>query len=76
VQKGEREDEGWRMRKDGTRFWANVVITALRNADGSLQGFVKVTRDMTERHGKEETLVRAKELLDSTSNNGQPFLRK
>jgi len=64
VQKGECEDEGWRMRKDGSRFWANVVITALRNADGSLQGFAKVTRDMTERHGKEETLARAKELLE------------
>ncbi len=64
VQKGECEDEGWRMRKDGSRFWANVVITALRNADGSLQGFAKVTRDMTERHGKEETLARAKDLLE------------
>ena len=64
VQKGECEDEGWRMRKDGSRFWANVVITALRHADGSLQGFAKVTRDMTERHGKEETLARAKELLE------------
>src|SRR6266403_1624606 len=64
VQKGECEDEGWRMRKDGSRFWANVVITALRHADGSLQGFAKVTRDMTERHGKEETLARAKDLLE------------
>src|SRR5688500_14079784 len=43
------EDEGWRVRKDGTRFWANVVITALRGADGELRGFGKVTRDMTER---------------------------
>src|SRR5436309_8761669 len=40
-------DEGWRLRKDGTRFWANVVITALRDEKGQLRGFGKVTRDMT-----------------------------
>jgi PAS domain S-box-containing protein len=61
---GHSEDEGWRVRKDGSRFWANVVVTALRNAKGSLQGFAKVTRDMTERHGKEESLAKAKELLE------------
>src|SRR5437660_1877004 len=64
VQRGQSEDEGWRIRKDGSRFWANVVVTALRDATGTLQGFAKVTRDMTERHGKEETLVKAKELLE------------
>jgi len=64
AQRGQSEDEGWRMRKDGSRFWASVVVTALRNAKGSLQGFAKVTRDMTERHGKEETLAKAKELLE------------
>jgi PAS domain S-box-containing protein len=52
---GRFEDEDWRVRKDGTRFWANVVITALRNADGSLLGFAKVTRDLTERRAAEET---------------------
>ena len=46
---GRFEDEGWRLRKDGTRFWANVVITALRAPDGDLVGFAKVTRDLTER---------------------------
>ena len=46
---GRFEDEGWRLRKDGTRFWANVVITALRGPDGRLVGFAKVTRDLTER---------------------------
>jgi len=45
---GRVEDEGWRVRKDGTRFWANVVITALRNEAGEIIGFAKVTRDMTE----------------------------
>src|SRR2546430_9835574 len=55
---------GLRVRKDGSRFWANVVVTALRNAKGRLQGFAKVARDMTERHGKEETLAKAKDLLE------------
>jgi PAS domain S-box-containing protein len=45
---GRFEDEGWRVRKDGSRFWANVILTALRNADGNLVGFVKITRDLTE----------------------------
>src|SRR6185436_16004301 len=53
---GRFEDEGWRMRKDGTRFWANVVITALRDADGTLVGYAKVTRDLTERRRHEESL--------------------
>ncbi|KQR73678.1 histidine kinase [Burkholderia sp. Leaf177] len=43
------EDEGWRVRKDGTQFWASVTITAIRAPDGALQGFAKVTRDMTDR---------------------------
>jgi PAS domain S-box-containing protein len=51
---GRFEDEGWRIRKDGTQFWANVVITALRDADGELKGFSKVTRDLTERRESEE----------------------
>jgi PAS domain S-box-containing protein len=46
---GRFEDEGWRLRKDGTRFWANVVITALRDSTGRLRGFAKVTRDLTDR---------------------------
>jgi PAS domain S-box-containing protein len=47
---GRLEDEGWRLRKDGTRFWANVVITALRDRDGTLLGYGTITRDLTERH--------------------------
>jgi PAS domain S-box-containing protein len=53
---GRFEDEGWRVRKDGTLFWANVVITALRTRHGVLAGFAKVTRDLTERRRGEETL--------------------
>jgi PAS domain S-box-containing protein len=55
------EDEGWRVRKDGTLFWANVVITAMRNAQGELIGFAKVTRDLTRRRGHEEELRRSEE---------------
>src|SRR5206468_6630506 len=51
---GRYEEEGWRIRKDGTRFWANVIITALRDEKGHLLGFGKVTRDLTERHRAEE----------------------
>jgi formate hydrogenlyase transcriptional activator len=54
---GRFEDEGWRIRKDGSRFWANVIITALRGKDGQLKGFSKVTRDFTDRKGAEESLV-------------------
>jgi PAS domain S-box-containing protein len=49
AEKGRVEDEGWRVRKDGSRFWANVVITAVRDRSGNLVGFGKVTRDVTER---------------------------
>ena len=50
---GRYEDEGWRIRKDGTRFWANVVITAIRDTDGTLLGFGKITRDVTDRREAE-----------------------
>jgi len=55
------EDEGWRVRKDGTLFWANVIITALRDANGELLGFAKVTRDLTQRRAHEEQLRRSEE---------------
>jgi len=51
---GRFEDEGWRVRKDGSRFWANVVISALRDRDGNHRGFSKITRDLTERRRHEE----------------------
>ncbi|HEV8000559.1 MAG TPA: PAS domain S-box protein [Planctomycetaceae bacterium] len=53
---GRFEDEGWRLRKDGTRFWTNVVITPIFAADRSLSGFLKITRDLTERRAAEESL--------------------
>ena len=54
---GRFEDEGWRVRKDGTLFWANVIISALHGSDGTLRGFAKVTRDMTERKAHEERIA-------------------
>jgi PAS domain S-box-containing protein len=53
---GRLEDEGWRIRKDGSRFWADVVITALRDEDGRLRGFGKVTRDISERKQSEDAI--------------------
>jgi PAS domain S-box-containing protein len=58
---GRFEDEGWRVRKDGSRFWANVVITALRDEAGALVGFAKVTRDLTERWRAEEAMRESEE---------------
>lgn len=56
AKEGKFEDEGWRMRKDGSRFWANVIITALHDKDGTMRGFAKVTRDLTERRQAEERI--------------------
>jgi PAS domain S-box-containing protein len=54
TKEGKYEEEGWRLRKDGTQFWANVVITAVRDEHGTLAGFAKVTRDLTERREAQE----------------------
>ncbi len=61
---GRFEDEGWRVRKDGSVFWANVIITALKDEHGNLQGFSKITRDMTERKRGEEN---ARRLVEETT---------
>ena len=58
---GRFEDEGWRIRKDGSRFWANVIITALRDENGKLVGFSKITRDLTDRRQHEEALRQSEE---------------
>jgi PAS domain S-box-containing protein len=60
---GRFEDEGWRVRSDGSRFWANVVITAARDAHGTLVGFSKITRDLTERRRHDEMLRESEERL-------------
>ena len=51
------EEEGWRVRKDGSRFWANVVITAIHDSTGAVTGFAKVTRDVTEQKQAQESVI-------------------
>jgi PAS domain S-box-containing protein len=63
LRSGRFETEGWRMRKDGTKFWSHVVIDAIRGEDGKLLGFAKITRDITERKNAQATLEQAREAL-------------
>jgi PAS domain S-box-containing protein len=63
IREGRYEEEGWRVRKDGTTFWASVTITAVHDHDGELTGFAKVTRDLTERKRSEDALQDAIEEL-------------
>src|SRR5262249_58674842 len=63
AREGKFEAEGWRVRKDGTRFWANVVINPIRDEGGELIGYAKITRDITERRDVQEALARAQEHL-------------
>lgn len=64
AKEGRFEDEGWRLRKDGSRFWANVIITAIRDENGKLLGFGKVTRDLTEKTFTHMELQRVLENLE------------
>jgi PAS domain S-box-containing protein len=77
VEQGWVEHEGWRIRKDGSRFWADVVITALRDEQNRLRGFAKVTRDLTERRAVEEAraLASREEGARAASEAGQAQLR-
>ncbi|MEI9803304.1 MAG: PAS domain S-box protein [Pseudolabrys sp.] len=63
VREGKFESEGWRVRKDGTRFWAYVIIDPIRESGGELVGFAKITRDLTERREAQEKLERTREAL-------------
>jgi len=64
-QHGRHEDHGWRLRKDGAQFWAEVVITALRDQEARLQGFAMITRDVSERKQAEDVLRQREHVLDS-----------
>jgi PAS domain S-box-containing protein len=66
---GKYEEEGWRLRKDGSRFWANVLIAALRDPDGKLYGFAKVTRDFTERMQADMALREAQARLKKSEKS-------
>jgi PAS domain S-box-containing protein len=61
VSEGKFEGEGWRVRKDGTRFWAHVVIDPIRDGSGELLGYAKITRDLSERRDAEQALRRSQE---------------
>ena len=63
IAEGRYQEEGWRIRKDGSRFWADVVITALTDGTGKLRGFSKITRDVTDRKRVEDALEKSKENL-------------
>ncbi len=61
-EKGRYQEEGWRVRKDGTSYWASVLMSAIHDADGTLIGFTKITRDLTERRNAEEVLAQSNRL--------------
>jgi PAS domain S-box-containing protein len=72
--KGRFEDEGWRVRKDASTFWANVVYTAIRDQAGNLRGFAKLTRDLTERRKVEAELTNAKSTAEKANLAKSDFL--
>lgn len=68
---GRAEDKGWRVRKDGSRFWADVGVTAIHDDDGNLRGFTKVTRDLTCQHEYEALVDRQRDELDALDRLNQ-----
>lgn len=73
AREGRVENEGWRLRRDGTRFWANVLITAIRDPDGTVVGFGKVVRDLTERREAEQAVREANARLERTNRELDRF---
>lgn len=74
MRNGSFEDEDWRVRKDGSRFWANMILTVLRDEKGKARGFSNVTRDVTERKQAEEQLRQAKEAAEAASHAKSEFV--
>ncbi|TMQ31862.1 MAG: PAS domain S-box protein, partial [Planctomycetota bacterium] len=64
AKQGRFEDEGWRVRKDGSKYWGNVIVTALRDEAGQLRGFAKLTRDLSERKQAEDAIRRLNDDLE------------
>ncbi|ATU95494.1 histidine kinase [Phyllobacterium zundukense] len=73
---GRAEGEGWRVRKDGSRFWANVVMTALHDENGNPRGFSKITRDITDRKHAEETVLAARREAERANEAKSAFLSR
>ena len=73
MESGRFEDDGWRVRKDGSRFWANVVVTPLQDQTGHLRGFVKITRDTSEKRKAEQELVRRSAELEAANKELESF---
>jgi PAS domain S-box-containing protein len=71
---GRTDDEGWRVRKDGSRYFAHVLLTALRDPEGSLRGFAKITRDITERRKADEALRQSVEALRQSDDDRRHLL--
>ena len=71
---GRHEDEGWRVRKDGSLFWANIVFTSIRDHAGELRGFAKLTRDLTERNKVEAILTNARAVAETANLAKSDFL--
>jgi PAS domain S-box-containing protein len=72
--KGRFEDEGWRVRKDGSTFWANVIFTSIRDRTGKLRGFAKLVRDLTERRQVEAEIARARAAAEKNNLASADFL--
>src|SRR4051812_33179692 len=66
AREGRHQGEGWRVRKDGSRFWASALVAAIRDGDGRLTGYAKVTRDLTEQRRSDDALHATEERLAAT----------
>lgn len=76
VAAGKFEEDGWRVRKDGSRFWANVVITTMRGLDGGVQGFIKITRDFTERRLADQVILQSQADLRAALKEREVLLQE